>query len=225
MKQSVEGPWRIATYNPDEKCPVDKCNGSVKQFKGCNTPIPFYRCDKCDVATWAIHSNSIERRNKVKELSNSDFKSFYRWVNEEKVKGNWKKKEEYWAYVLKTHQKEYPYYYVGATSHDPRYRLLQHSIPEHKLNSPTLMNELRKGRNGKPSPWLIRIIGPFNTRLESLYAESILHMAYEKQYGNKYVFGDFTKKIIPWKELKHKPPKELREHLQASEDDLLSARP
>ena len=90
------------------------------------------------------------------------------------------------------------------------------------------MDVLRKGRNGKiisrRSPWLIRKIGPFNTRLESLYAESILHMAYEKQYGNKYVFGDFTKKIIPWNELKHKPPKELSKHLIECEKRILGAR-
>ena len=231
MNKSKEGPWRIATHNPMEKCPLDKCIGSVKQFKGCNTPIPFYTCTnpKCDFATWAIWSDSVERRNKVKELNKSDFKSFYRRMNEQPIKGIWIKKEEYWAYVLKTDQEKYPFYYIGATSHHPRYRLLQHSIPEHQYNSDALMKVLKKkGRNGKIisrcSPWLIRIIGPFKTRLESLYAESILHMAYEKQYGNNYVFGDFTKKIMPWDELKHKPPKEVREHLIESEKRILGAR-
>jgi hypothetical protein len=213
-----------------EKCPLENCNGNVKQFGGCNTPIPLYTCTRkgCDFATWAIWSDSVERRNKVKELNKSDFKSFYRRMNEQQIKGIWQKKEEYWAYVLKTDQEKYPFYYIGATSHHPRYRLLQHSIPEHKLNSQTLMDVIRKGENDKiisrRSPWLIRKIGPFNTRLESLYAESILHMAYEKQYGNKHVLGDFTKKIIPWKELKHRPPKELRKHLRASEDNILGAR-
>lgn len=220
MHQSIEGPWRIVTHPLKGECPLENCSGNVKQFGGCNTPIPLYTCTRqgCDFATWAIRSDPDKRRNNVKELTKIHFDPFFKYV---------KKPEEYWAYVLKTDQK-YPYYYVGATSHDPRYRLLQHSIPEHKLNSPTLMDVLRKGRNGKiisrPSPWLIRKIGPFNTRLESLYAESILHMAYEKQYGNKHVLGDFTKKIIPWKELKHKPPKELRKHLRASEDNILGAR-
>lgn len=222
MNQSTEGPWRIVTDTPMEKCPLENCSGNVKQFGGCNTPIPLYTCTRkgCDFATWEIMSDSDKRHYNVKELTKIDFDPFFK-----KVK---KQQEEYWAYVLKTNKNGKPYHYVGATSHDPRYRLLQHSIPEHKLNSPTLMDVLRKGRNGKiisrRSPWLIRKIGPFNTRLESLYAESILHMAYEKQYGNKYVLGDFTEKIIPWKELKHRPPKELRKHLRASEDNILGAR-
>lgn len=230
MKQSIEGPWRIASHNPMEKCPLDKCIGSVKQFKGCNTPIPFYTCTSpnCDFATWAIWSDSVERRNKVKELNKSDFKSFYRRMNEQQIKGIWKKKEEYWAYVLKTDQEKYPFYYVGATSHHPRYRLLQHSIPEHQYNSGTLMKVLRKGRKSqlisKPSPWLIKIVGPFKSNLESLYAESILHMAFEKQYGKDYVLGDVTEKIAQWEELEHEPPREVRKHLIESEKRILGAR-
>ena len=220
MDKSAEGPWRIVTHKPMQDCPLENCGGNVKQYKGCKTPIPFYTCTnrRCDFATWTIWSDSPERRNNVKKLTKIHFEPFYKKV---------KRQEKYWAYVLKTdHHK--PYYYVGATSHHPRYRLLQHSIPEHQYNSGALMKVLREDRNGninsRNSPWLIKIIGPFNTRLESLYAESILHMAYEKQYGQKFVLGDITEKIVPWEELDHQPPKELREHLRESENLILSTR-
>ena len=229
MNKSKEGPWKIVTKkNPTrETCPLEGCGRPVKQYKLPKTPIPFYICEnsKCDFATWAIWSDSVERHKNVRELSKIDFNSFYRRVNEEKVNGIQREKKEYWAYVLKTYDNRRPYYYVGETSRDPRWRLLEHSIPEHSLNS-VWEKFFKKDDKIIPrhSLCLLKKFGPFTSRLESLYAESILHMAYKNQHGDKYVFGNQTEKIVPWKNLTHKPSKELEEHLIMSEKRILGAR-
>ena len=90
MNKSKEGPWKIVTKKTQQGrlVPWKVCR-PVKQYKLPKTPIPFYICEnsKCDFATWAIWSDSVERHKNVRELSKIDFNSFYRRVNEEKVNG------------------------------------------------------------------------------------------------------------------------------------------
>ena len=126
--------------NVPEQCPL--CNRSISHAKSFNAPIKIVMCNskKCDFATWNI--KTPVKKQVTHELAEDEFKHW------RKKKAYIKQSESltgYWVYVLRNTyaEKRKQAYYIGQTVHLPIYRLLQHSLEDHDLNSSSFRESLR----------------------------------------------------------------------------------